>query len=163
GPGRLAACLGVWLTGGCVLPLDPDEPTPWLARQRSALHAPVVVSDSTGELGGRVLRWADLGDAEAPTAPGAPWDPGVAAGADGVTAAYLPDDEWAALLDAGWSAPPGFRAICAHPPAKPLTDRLLTAGARVLFLLGLSDGGGWFATGEVTRPDEPVRGVPLPN
>jgi thioester reductase-like protein len=81
----------------------------------------------------------------------------------GSTAACLPQASWAALAAAGWTAPPGFRAICTAPPRRLVTARLLAAGARVLVSLRLAGGGAWYAAGEIAQADtDPVLAV-LPN
>ena len=88
---------------------------------------------------------------------------GSALASAGSTAAHLSEDSWTRLLDAGWNAPPGFRAIVASPPAIQTVRGLLRAGARVLCVLVPTDGGAWYATAELRGPDAPLKAIPLPN
>ena len=88
---------------------------------------------------------------------------GSALASAGSTAAHLSEDSWTRLLDAGWNAPPGFRAIVAGAPAIQTVHGLLRAGARVLCVLVPTDGGAWYATAELRGPDAPLKAIPLPN
>jgi len=72
---------------------------------------------------------------------------------------------WHLLLDAGWSAPAGFRALCGGEPMPPsLARRLLAAGVELWNLYGPTETTVWSTLTRITDPDARITiGTPIAN
>jgi amino acid adenylation domain-containing protein len=68
---------------------------------------------------------------------------------------------WQLLLDAGWTAPPGFRALCGGEALPPdLAERMIAAGATVCNLYGPTETTIWSSRHRLEEADK-SRPVPL--
>jgi thioester reductase-like protein len=136
GADALAATLGVFLAGGCAVPLDPRA-------RRSLLREPlddpdaVVVTDDPEAVDGPVLPWSQVGDNRlaGPAGPG-PAEPHDAALVPGPDAAAMPAGAVAHEASAvGGRLGLGASDTVVMPSSAPVLDVLsvLVADARIVF------------------------------